>query len=153
MDRIIPFPDSKNKCLCAIFYLSSYYRTNHTLRVLTFGDDTDYAMLVKLYGNNPNGERTYSPSTCMGAKKLLIDVRNGDIGAIGTKECLRHYIESERIKHYELVNALGEGDVNPLYQRWGLIGEKMNLSVCILDSIKPHNFIWHREGYRERVNI
>jgi len=38
----------------------------------TFGDDIDYAMLVKLYGNDPKGERTYSPNACIGAKKVTI---------------------------------------------------------------------------------
>ena len=37
-----------------------------------FGDDIDYAMLVKLYGEDPKAagpERKYSPSECVGARK------------------------------------------------------------------------------------
>ena len=41
-----------------------------------FGNDVDYAMLVKLYGEGPSGpERKYSPSICLGARK---DVVTGD---------------------------------------------------------------------------
>jgi IS1 family transposase len=35
----------------------------------TFGDDIDYAMLIKIYGPAPEGERRYSPAVCIGARK------------------------------------------------------------------------------------
>jgi IS1 family transposase len=31
-----------------------------------FGADIDYAMLIKLYGNDPEGEKRYSPAKCIG---------------------------------------------------------------------------------------
>lgn len=34
-----------------------------------FGDDVDYAMLHKIYGSNPVGEKRYSPAVCIGAEK------------------------------------------------------------------------------------
>jgi IS1 family transposase len=34
-----------------------------------FGSDIDYAMLVKIYGNDPEGQKRYSPATCTGCKK------------------------------------------------------------------------------------
>jgi IS1 family transposase len=34
-----------------------------------FGGDVDYAMLVKLYGKGPEGEKRYSPCECIGANK------------------------------------------------------------------------------------
>jgi IS1 family transposase len=34
-----------------------------------FGDDVDYAMLKKIYGANPAGEKRYSPAICIGAKR------------------------------------------------------------------------------------
>lgn len=38
-----------------------------------FGSEIDYAMLVKIYGNEPKGsEVRYSPAVCMGAKKAVI---------------------------------------------------------------------------------
>jgi IS1 family transposase len=33
----------------------------------SFGDDVDYAQLVKIYGKEPGGERRYSPPACIGA--------------------------------------------------------------------------------------
>ncbi|HEY1474584.1 MAG TPA: IS1 family transposase [Pseudolabrys sp.] len=37
-----------------------------------FGDDVDYAMLHKIYGSEPRGERRYSPAVCIGAQKRKI---------------------------------------------------------------------------------
>lgn len=37
-----------------------------------FGDDVDYAMLHKIYGSAPTGERRYSPAVCIGAQKRKI---------------------------------------------------------------------------------
>lgn len=38
-----------------------------------FGADIDYAQLVKLYGEAPEGEKRYSPAQCLGARKEIIN--------------------------------------------------------------------------------
>lgn len=38
-----------------------------------FGADIDYAMLVKIYGSAPEGQRRYSPAECIGAVKKVIE--------------------------------------------------------------------------------
>jgi hypothetical protein len=38
-----------------------------------FGSDIDYAMLVKIYGPAPEGQRRYSPAECIGAAKHRIE--------------------------------------------------------------------------------
>jgi hypothetical protein len=48
-----------------------------------FGDDVDYAMLVKLYGEGPKTEARYSPAVCIGARKDRI-TGNPDPKAIST---------------------------------------------------------------------
>jgi IS1 family transposase len=37
-----------------------------------FGADIDYAMLIKLYGSDPESERRYSPATCIGAETRYV---------------------------------------------------------------------------------
>ena len=37
-----------------------------------FGNDVDYAMLHKIYGSEPHGEKRYSPAVCIGAQKRKI---------------------------------------------------------------------------------
>jgi IS1 family transposase len=38
-----------------------------------FGSDIDYAMLVKVYGPAPEGQRRYSPAECVGAVKHRVE--------------------------------------------------------------------------------
>jgi len=38
-----------------------------------FGGDIDYAMLIKIYGPAPEGQRRYSPAVCEGARKERIE--------------------------------------------------------------------------------
>jgi IS1 family transposase len=38
-----------------------------------FGSDIDYAMLVKIYGPAPEGQRRYSPAVCTGAVKHRVE--------------------------------------------------------------------------------
>ena len=40
-----------------------------------FGQQIDYAMLVKLYGTDPEGERRYSPAKCSGSIPRVIQGR------------------------------------------------------------------------------
>ena len=34
-----------------------------------FGNDIDYSMLIKVYGNEPEGHKRYSPATCIGCER------------------------------------------------------------------------------------
>lgn len=40
-----------------------------------FGDDVDYGMLVKLYGEGPRTEARYSPAECIGTRKMAVTGR------------------------------------------------------------------------------
>lgn len=48
-----------------------------------FGDNVDYAMLVKLYGETVEGQKRYSPAQCVGAKKTRI-TGNPDLCCVST---------------------------------------------------------------------
>jgi len=37
-----------------------------------FGSDVDFAQLVKIYGDAPEGQKRYSPAVCAGAKKSIV---------------------------------------------------------------------------------
>lgn len=54
-----------------------------------FGDQIDYAMLVKIYGPSGEGERRYSPPVCLGAKKSK-RIGSPDPKAISTSYVERH---------------------------------------------------------------
>ena len=55
-----------------------------------FGCDVDYAVLIKLYGNEgaPEGAHRYSPAECTGAKKTIVQ-GNPDEAYIGTSHVER----------------------------------------------------------------
>jgi IS1 family transposase len=56
-----------------------------------FGNAIDYAMLVKIYGAAPEGERRYSPATCIGAESKRI-VGNPDMQYVNTS-----YVERQNL--------------------------------------------------------
>lgn len=56
-----------------------------------FGEDIDYAMLVKIYGNDPDGEKRYSPAICTGCKKET------KIGDPDPKHVSTSYIERQNL--------------------------------------------------------
>jgi IS1 family transposase len=56
-----------------------------------FGPDVDYAMLVKLYGADPEGEKRYSPAKCIGAEKSRM-CGNPDMDSVSTS-----YVERQNL--------------------------------------------------------
>ncbi len=56
-----------------------------------FGANVDYAMLVKIYGPSPEGERRYSPAECIAAEKHTIQ-GNPDVAYISTS-----YVERQNL--------------------------------------------------------
>lgn len=56
-----------------------------------FGEDIDYAMLVKVYGNDPEGEKRYSPAICTSCKK------EAKIGDPDPKHINTSYIERQNL--------------------------------------------------------
>src|SRR6266850_7308833 len=57
----------------------------------SFADDIDYAQLVKIYGADPDGARTYSPAQCLGIKKEFV------LGDPDPKHISTSYIERQNL--------------------------------------------------------
>jgi len=53
------------------------------------GGRTDFAQIIKIYANNPEGESRYSPAQCTGCKKKVIHGRP-DMERVGTSRIERH---------------------------------------------------------------
>ena len=56
-----------------------------------FGEDIDYAMLVKVYGADNNSEKRYSPAVCLGCKTQEIT------GAPDPKHISTSYVERQNL--------------------------------------------------------
>ena len=54
-----------------------------------FGSEIDYAMLIKSYGDAPEGQRRYSPAVCTGATKMRV-AGDPDESHISTSYVERH---------------------------------------------------------------
>lgn len=89
-DSAVPFIDDLKNRLANRVQLTSDGHGPYLAAVDTaFGDDVDYAMLVKLYGSEPQGEKRYSPAKCIGAKRKAI-TGNPDENHISTSYVERH---------------------------------------------------------------
>lgn len=56
-----------------------------------YGSDIDYAMLIKLYGQDAEGDKKYSPAKCIGAEKHVIK-GNPDASKVSTS-----YVERQNL--------------------------------------------------------
>lgn len=56
-----------------------------------YGGEVDYAMLQKIYGPDPEGEKRYSPAACIGAEKVVIS-GNPDVKHVSTS-----YVERQNL--------------------------------------------------------
>jgi len=64
--------DLKSRLSNRVQLTSDGHRPYLTAVDTVFGEDVDYAMLHKIYGASPEGEKRYSPAKCVGAQKRLV---------------------------------------------------------------------------------
>ncbi len=56
-----------------------------------FNNQIDYAQLVKVYGNDPEGQKRYSPAQCLGTQRIEV-IGNPDQAHISTS-----YVERQNL--------------------------------------------------------
>jgi IS1 family transposase len=57
----------------------------------SFGNQIDYAMLIKVYGNDPEGQKRYSPAQCLGTKREAVT------GSPDPKHVSTSYVERQNL--------------------------------------------------------
>jgi IS1 family transposase len=83
-DSAVRFVDDlKSRLSNRVQLTSDGHRPYLTAVDTVFGDDVDYAMLHKIYGSEPGGEKRYSPAVCLGAQKRRV-VGNPDEKHVST---------------------------------------------------------------------
>jgi len=118
----------------------------------SFGADIDYAMLIKIYGNEPEGEKRYSPSKCLGAEKIRIT------GKPERKHVYTSYVERQNLtmrmgmrRFTRLTNAFSKKVENlaaavALHFMWynfGRIHQKLRVTPAMEAVVSDH--VWTLE--------
>ncbi|MCH7478976.1 MAG: IS1 family transposase [SAR324 cluster bacterium] len=85
--KLVPswFVGSRNADCAQLFIYDLSHRLNSRIQLTSdghspyleavenaFGDKIDYSMLVKIYGQGPEGQRRYSPPECIGTKRRKV---------------------------------------------------------------------------------
>jgi len=83
--------DLKGRIVNRVQLTSDGWRSYEVAVGTIFGDQVDYAMLVKIYGPTMEGERRYSPAVCLGAKKAK------RIGSPDPKHVSTSYVERHNL--------------------------------------------------------
>jgi IS1 family transposase len=117
-----------------------------------FGCEVDYAMLIKLYGTEPEGEKRYSPSKCIGTRTEVI-TGSPDKGKISTS-----YVERQNLtmrmgmrRFTRLTNAFSKKVENLaaavalhfMYYNFGRIHQKLRVTPTMEAGITDH--VWALE--------
>jgi IS1 family transposase len=115
----------------------------------TFGADIDYAMLVKLYGNSPEGETRYSPAKCLGAVPQTI-AGNPDPEHISTsyverqnltmRMSMRRFTRLTNGFSKKLANHIAAISIHYMYYNFGRIHKTLRCTPAMAAGTTDH--IW-----------
>lgn len=117
-----------------------------------FGDAVDYEMLVKIYGQAPEGQRRYSPPECIGA------VKNRLAGSPDARHVSTSYVERSNLtlrmqcrRFTRLTNAFSKKVENHahavamhmMFQNYGRIHKTLRITPAMAAGVSDH--VWTLE--------
>ena len=117
-----------------------------------FGSDIDYATLTKIYGEDPQPEKRYSPATCLGCKSEVVT------GAPDPKHISTSYVERQNLtmrmsmrRFTRLTNAFSKKIENHaaavalyfMYYNFGRVHQTLRVTPAIEAGITDH--VWSVE--------
>jgi IS1 family transposase len=127
-------------------------RTYLTAVAAAFGEAVDYAMLVKVYGNDPEAEKRYSPAICTACKKEAI------IGDPDPKHISTSYIERQNLtmrmgirRFTRLTNAFSKKienhaaavSLHMMYYNFGRVHMTLKTTPAVAAGVADH--VWSIE--------
>jgi IS1 family transposase len=114
-----------------------------------FDRDVDYAMIIKQYGNSPEGQRRYSPAVCLGAEKTEIR------GRPDPKHISTSYVERQNLtirmqnrRFTRLTNAFSKKIDNHrhalalfyMYYNFGRVHQTLRMTPAMASGVSDH--VW-----------
>ncbi len=121
-----------------------------------FGSEIDYAMLVKIYGAAPEGQRRYSPAVCTGAKKGRV-TGNPDVNHVSTSYVERQNLTMRMSTH--LTNAFSKKVENLshavslhfMYYNFCRVHKSLKTTPAMAAGVADH--VWTLEEVAELTDI
>jgi hypothetical protein len=128
-----------------------------------FGDDIDYAMLIKVYGSDSNPEKRYSPAVCLGCKAQEVT------GAPDPKHISTSYVERQNLtmrmsmrRFTRLTNGFSKKLENHaatvalyfMYYNFGRVHQTLRVTPAMEAQLSDH--VWSIEemiGLLDRRNV
>jgi hypothetical protein len=102
-----------------------------------FGSEIDFAQLVKLYGQELETEKRYSPAKCIGAEKHVVQ-GNPDITKISTSYVERLNLTYRKLRRASLTGVQGIAGEQSFYQEEAFIMFREEDSTTYLFSVGAH---------------
>jgi IS1 family transposase len=117
-----------------------------------FGCEIDYAMLIKLYGTEPEGEKRYSPAKCLGAEKHKI-MGNPDSRHISTsfaerqnltmRMSMRRFTRLTNAFSKKIDNLVHSLSIYFMYYNFGRIHKSLRVTPAMEAKVADH--VWSLE--------
>jgi IS1 family transposase len=117
-----------------------------------FGVDVDYAMLVKLYGNDREGEERYSPAECIGCRSVEI-TGSPDPKRISTSHVerfnltirmhMRRFTRLTNAHSKKIENHMHAFAIHAVYYNFARVNQALRVTPAMEAGIADH--IWSME--------
>jgi len=121
-----------------------------------YGGEVDYAMLQKIYGPDPEGEKRYSPAACIGAEKVVIS-GNPDVKHVSTsyverqnltmRMCMRRFTRLTNAFSKKVENLAHAVALHFMYYNFARVHKTLRITPAMEAGVADH--IWKLEEIAE----
>lgn len=117
-----------------------------------YGGAVDYAMLQKIYGPDPEGEKRYSPAACIGAEKIVIsgdpDVKHVSTSYVERQNltmrmCMRRFTRLTNAFSKKIENLAHAVALHFMYYNFARVHKTLRVTPAMEAGVSDH--VWSLE--------